>query len=451
MEWTKLLSVKRLGKDAGGAATGLPPRTEFTRDYDRIIFTSAFRRLQDKTQVFPLAKSDYIRTRLTHSLEVASVGRSLGMMAADVILKKDPALQDTVVAQDVGSIVSVACLAHDIGNPPFGHSGEDAIQEWFSTGKDGDELIKKMTGSGSEARDFVKFEGNAQGFRTISALQLPDQRGGLQLTCAVLGAFTKYPRESAVDAAQQEGKSGAKFGFMQSERGLFDELATELGLIRKPGSGLAWKRHPLAFLVEAADDICYHVMDIEDGFRAGVVTFEQLFDLHKHWIAPERLKKAEKIANNEQKAEYFRAITINELIGAMVRAFETRYDGIMDGSFDEELAAIIDHAGEFQELKNVAKKQVYCSRPVVEIEACGFEVVSGLLSAFSGAVEDKARNHGRPSPRARALLSLLPGGSDDFHNLSAYERTVRVTDFVAGMTDSYAVELYQRIRGISLP
>ncbi|MGO4414410.1 deoxyguanosinetriphosphate triphosphohydrolase [Cupriavidus sp. KB_39] len=450
MEWSKLLSVKRLGREPEAAGSEPLPRTEFTRDYDRIIFSSAFRRLQDKTQVFPLAKSDYIRTRLTHSLEVASVGRSLGMMVTETILERDKPLAGSVVAQDVGSVVAVACLAHDIGNPPFGHSGEDAIQEWFETGREGANYASRLL-PGSQLRDLLKFEGNAQGFRTVATLQFPDQKGGMQLTSAVLGAFTKYPRESEVEDSQAQGKSGAKFGFMQSEKPLFEELAGELGLIRKRGDGLAWHRHPLAFLVEAADDICYHIMDIEDGFRAGVVSFEELRDLHRPWLNDRSLERADRLGDDERRAEYFRAVTVNALIHATVAVFNQHYDGLMNGAFDEELTKQIEYAGHFQRFKDVAVRQVYCAKPVVEVEACGFEVISGLLSAFVGAVENKAKNPKKPPSRARTLLSLMPGGNAPFDTMSEYERLIRVTDFVSGMTDSYAVDLYQRIRGISLP
>jgi dGTPase len=175
MDWTRLLSTQRLGQETQGKDAS-PPRTEFSRDYDRLIFSSAFRRLQDKTQVFPLAKSDYVRTRLTHSLEVASVGRSLGMLAAERILRRDSALEGYIVSQDVGTIVATACLAHDIGNPPFGHTGESAIQEWFESSA----ILGRGGINGAERQDLLKFEGNAQGFRTLCTLQQAPQRGGLQ-------------------------------------------------------------------------------------------------------------------------------------------------------------------------------------------------------------------------------------------------------------------------------
>jgi dGTPase len=445
MDWPKLLSTKRLGRNRAAEEAVPAPRTEFSRDYDRIIFSSAFRRLQDKTQVFPLAKSDYVRTRLTHSLEVASVGRSLGMLAAEVIVRRQPDLQSSIVPQDVGTILATACLAHDIGNPPFGHAGESAIQEWF----DSSSAINDI--GGAERNDLLKFEGNAQGFRTLCTLQQAPQRGGLQLTSAVLGAFTKYPRASEVDASQAQGISGKKFGFMQSEADLFAELAEELGLVRKAGGPAAWHRHPLAFLVEAADDICYHVMDVEDGYKAACLSFEEVAELHRPWLTDERWERAARVEDVGRRVEYFRAVTVDQMVRDAVQAFDDHYDGLMEGSFDSELSACIPRSQQFKAFKDVAKRKVYSAKPVVEIEACGFEVIAGLLGAFVGALEAKAKKLPRHQARSRTLLGLMPKTAAELESISAYQRTLLATDFVSGMTDSFAVELYQRIRGISLP
>lgn len=444
MDWNKLLSTKRLGKpvDANDAPA---PRTAFTRDYDRIIFNSAFRRLQDKTQVFPLAKSDYVRTRLTHSLEVASVGRSLGMLAAKVIELKQPEYKEIATPHDVGTLVSTACLAHDIGNPPFGHTGESAIQEWFESNKAINDI------NGAEREDLLKFEGNAQGFRTLCTLQQAPQPGGMQLTCAMLGTFTKYPRASVVDAKQGLGISGKKFGFMQSEAYWFAEVANELGLVQKAGSAAAWHRHPLAFLVEAADDICYHVMDIEDGYKAGCISYDEIAGLHKPWLKQASLQRGLAIEDKERRVEYFRANTVNAMILAAVKAFEDNYDGLMNGSFDDELAKKIELSKELKAFKELAREKVYSARPVVEIEACGFEVIGGLLEAFAGAIHAKATGAKTGKIRTRTLLGLMPKPEIDIEKLSTYERTLLATDFVSGMTDTFAVDLYQRIRGISLP
>lgn len=444
MDWAQLLSSKRLGDDRPGS-DATQPRTDFTRDYDRIIFSSAFRRLQDKTQVFPLAKSDYVRTRLTHSLEVASVGRSLGMLASEVIADKQPEYKELATPHDLGTIVATACLAHDIGNPPFGHAGESAIQEWFESNG----VVEKL--DGSEKCDFLKFEGNAQGFRTLCTLQYAPRRGGMQLTSAVLGTFTKYPRASEVDEGLRQGISGKKFGFMQSERELFEELARELGLIRKASNGFAWHRHPLAFLVEAADDICYHVMDIEDGYKAGCVSFDEIQELHRPWLSDEHQKRGEEIADKGRRVEFFRAITINGIIREIIKVFDDHYQGLLNGTFDEELSAKIGRSEEFKAFKQLAARKVYSAKPVVEIEACGFEVIRGLLDAFMVAIDTKALGRTTGKVRSRTLLALMPQLPEDLTKLSHYEQVLLATDFVAGMTDSFAVQLYQRIRGISLP
>lgn len=443
MDWRRLLSTRRLGKSAAEPAEAPLPRTEFVRDYDRLIFSSAFRRLQDKTQVFPLAKSDYVRTRLTHSLEVASVGRSLGMLVAEVIRKREPELEEVVIPQDMGTLVAAACLAHDIGHPPFGHAGEDAIREWFARWQGIRHLTK------AQARDLLEFEGNAQGLRVLCTLQNPGQPGGMQMTCASLAVFTKYPRESAVAETQCQGASGRKFGFFQSEAEWFEEVAEETGLLRKPGWGRAWCRHPLAFLVEAADDICYHVIDVEDGFKTGVVSFEQLQDLHVPFLLPKQRAKAKLFSDPAQRASYFRSVTIDRLIREAADVFAARYGDLMSGTFDAPLTSCIEHASEFGAFKTLAERQVYHCRAAAAVKVCGFEVIAGLLAAFLEAIEERAA--GKAGARAMTLLSLLPGGEADFKSLPLYQRVLKATDFVAGMTDSYAVELYQRIRGISLP
>lgn len=443
MDWRQLLSVRRLGKPGLGTTQGLATRTEFVRDYDRLIFSSAFRRLQDKTQVFPLAKSDYVRTRLTHSLEVASVGRSLGMLAAEVVQKHESGIGDVVIPQDVGTLVAAACLAHDIGNPPFGHAGEDAIREWFAA------WSGLGTMSEAERLDLLHFEGNAQGFRTLCVLQNPGQSGGLQMTQAMLATMAKYPRASLVDPVQRQGAGGRKHGFFQSEEPWFSRVAEEVGLLHRPGSAAAWYRHPLAFLVEAADDICYHVIDIEDGYKAGVLDFGLLAALCRPFLEQRHLKRGASLREDSQRAAYYRSVTIDRLVRHVISVFEHRYEALLTGHFDEPLLDEIEQADEFATFKQVAEERIYYARPVVEIKACGFEVISGLLTAFLGAIEEKA--NGLAGSRSRTLLHLMPAPLTGFANLSSYQRALLATDFVAGMTDSYAVELYQRIRGISLP
>ncbi|HHJ38972.1 MAG TPA: deoxyguanosinetriphosphate triphosphohydrolase [Methylothermaceae bacterium] len=444
MDWRRMLSTRRLGKPAE-VGEFPPPRTEFARDYDRIIFSSAFRRLQDKTQIFPLAKSDYVRTRLTHSLEVASVGRSLGMLAAEVVLRQAPELAEVVIPQDVGTLVAAACLAHDIGNPPFGHAGEDAIREWFAAWGKLNPLDE------AQRQDLLRFEGNAQGFRTLCVLQNPGQPGGMQMTCATLAVMAKYPRASVVDSSQAEGASGRKFGFFHSEAGCFREVAETVGLLPKPGAGPAWFRHPLAFLLEAADDICYHVIDIEDGFKAGVIPFDTLRQLHQPFLENRHCQRLAQLEDPSQQASYCRSVTIDRIIRQAVSVFEHHYHGIMAGRFDHPLLDHIEQADEFARFKQVAETQVYYARPVVEVKACGFEVIAGLLDAFVHAIEDRAAKSDHASSRSRTLLQLMPRPLPDPAGLPLYQRLLLATDFIAGMTDSYAVELYQRIRGIALP
>lgn len=445
MEWQRLLASQRLGRPRQGPeGAAQKPRTEFSRDYDRVIFSSAFRRLQDKTQVFPLARSDYVRTRLTHSLEAASVGRSLGLLAGAEIRRRDRALKNLITDHDIGAIVATAALAHDIGNPPFGHAGEAAIQDWFD--RNPDRVGWKRPFLAAQREDLRKFEGNAFGFRTLCCLQNPDQRGGMQLTWATLGAFTKYPRPSVI-RGKGEGVSGKKFGFMYSERGLFEELAAGLGLLPKPGGG--WCRHPLAFLSEAADDICYRVMDVEDGFKAGVVSYDQLVELHGP-LAVWQENRLAQVPDKYRKAEYLRATSIDRFIREAFEVFRENQDRIIQGRFDEALVSCVPSARSLNAFKDVGKNNVYCMREVVEVEASGFKIIGGLLSAFMDAIEDTFRRRGKRTVRSRTLLQLLPTGGVEFERIDWYNRALHAVDFVAGMTDSYAVHLYERIAGTRL-
>ncbi|MCG8428445.1 MAG: dNTP triphosphohydrolase, partial [Chromatiales bacterium] len=270
MNWPQLLSRKRLGSDEDPSGTTV--RTDFQRDFDRIVFCSAFRRMQDKTQVFPLSRVDYIRTRLTHSLEASSIGRSLATLVGEQIIVRHQL--DGFEASDFGDICAAACLAHDIGNPPFGHSGEDAFRHWALSAPYGQRRVAVL--QGSEKEDFLNFEGNAQGFRIITRLQNAANHGGLQLTCATLATFTKYPRESWLGGSRFDGVSAKKQGFFAADRELFEEVAEATGMIRREPLRAIWYRHPLSFLVEAADDISYRVIDIEDGFRLGHLSFEEV-------------------------------------------------------------------------------------------------------------------------------------------------------------------------------
>jgi len=450
MQWPKLLCSDRLGSSTPAGAE--PQRSPFQRDSDRIIFSSAFRRLQDKTQVFPLADNDYVRTRLTHSLEVASAGRSLGTIVGAAIMERGelPGFH----ASDFGAIVAAAALAHDLGNPPFGHSGEDAIRVWFENSKvaqDARTMLKK-----NEQEDLARFEGNAQGFRLITRLQMPDNPG-LRLTCATLGAFTKYPIESLVPekARIHEGASSKKFGFFQSERDFFTEVATRCGLLRRTPLHSWWARHPLAFLVEAADDLCYRLVDFEDGFRLGHLGYEEVRDRFVRVIGKEEIQaRAEQMREEKERIEFLRALAIGAAVQQTAERFLEKEDAIMAGDFDEPLIDGIAAGPELEAIKARSVETIYGTTRGVEIEAAGFAVLGGLLDDFVAAVSDVARRGKHASPRSRKLLRLVPeqsvgpGGEPD---QSPYQRLLRMIDFVSGMTDTYAVSLFKKIRGISLP
>jgi dGTPase len=448
MNWNHLLSRTR---------PGLPhphpdneARTDFQRDFDRIVFSSAFRRLQDKTQVFPLSRSDYVRTRLTHSLEVSSVGRSLGTMVGDSVIKRHR--PKSVYPQDFGAVVAAACLAHDIGNPPFGHAGEDAIRLWFARSPTGQQALEPLLEP--QRQDFLNFEGNAQGLRIITRLQSPDNPGGMQLTCATLGAFTKYPRASWLPATPPPGIAFKKFGFYQDDADLFAETAQQLGLESMlPG---AWSRHPLAYLVEAADDICYRIIDVEDAFRLQQLPFEQVRDLLLPLTgeADRAGRKMAHITRPREKIEYLRAKAIGAIIDQAHQCFMDHEDAILAGALQEELLDIIPAAEAMHALKACGETQIYVSRPVVEVEAAGFEVLGGLLETFVTTVNDLAAHGSQASPKSRMLIHLIPepfAGPGRCPVDDPYRRVLAITDFVSGMTDSYAVALFKKLTGISLP
>jgi dGTPase len=454
MDWEKLLSRKLLGEER--EIKDVPEgRSQFQRDFDRVVFSSAFRRLQDKTQVFPMPESDFVHTRLTHSLEVSCVGRSLGNLAGAEILKKYSHLKEDFTPFHFGEIVSAACLAHDIGNPPFGHSGEDAIAEYFKRGNG--KQFESEIGDEKKWNDFIRFEGNAQGFRIITKLQNPNIRGGLRLTCATLAAFTKYPKESFLPSKQSrkggKEKIYKKFGFFQAEKDLFLKVAEETGLIKKgkQQEDIWFCRHPLVFLVEAADDICYRVMDLEDGFRLGLLNFNEIESLLIPLVNKDELISYEGRDNND-KIGYLRAKAINSLIYQVTDAFINKEEEILSGSCNDDMLTLIPGGKQLEHIKELSKDRIYSYKSVVEREAAGYEVLGGLLDTFISAVNEFAGKD-KPSFRSNNILKLLPkqflkeGKPHD----DLYTRLLNITDFVSGMTDSYAISLFRKIRGINLP
>jgi dGTPase len=450
MQWQQLLSRARLGSQQ--APRTFSARTDFQRDFDRVVFSSAFRRMQDKTQVFPLSKVDYVRTRLTHSLEASSIGRSLGTLVGEQVIARHGL--DLFEAADFGGIVAAACLAHDIGNPPFGHSGEDAIRHWAHTGEYGGPRVAML--KGSEREDFLSFEGNSQGFRIVTRLQNPDNEGGLQLTCATLAAFTKYPRESCLGGSRYPGISAKKQGFAAADRASFEAVAQTVGLIPRDNHHAMWCRHPLAFLVEAADDISYRVIDIEDGYRLGHFSYQEVLDLFWPLISDQERQapRLQKIQDPKDRVEFLRAKVINEVIRQALECFMDNEADILAGRFDVPLLQELAVREALDALIDNARQRIYCAPEVVSIQAAGFQVISDLLERFTQVVDDVAEKGEQATAHSRMLIRLIPEqfiGPQRVPVEDAYLRLLLLTDFVSGMTDSYAVSLYKKVTGISLP
>ncbi len=437
MNWNQLLSTKRLGYKEDKTAKGIEDRTQFQRDYDRIIFSSPFRRMQNKTQVFPLPEHIFVHNRLTHSLEVASVGRSLGNILAERLAGKNP---DNKLIHEIGTIVSTACLAHDLGNPPFGHSGEAAISNYFKKGS-GQRFRNDL--NEAEWKDFTHFDGNANAFRILSHQFKGKREGGFALTYSTLACIVKYPFESIK-------ASKPKFGFFQSDKENYNKIAQELGIPEKPGTG--YSRHPLVYLVEAADDICYQIMDLEDAFKLGILTYNRIRDLFQNFFPEERIQRFQvtfkEVSDTNEQISYLRAMVIGELIYRCIDIFEANYDSIMAGDFS---GSLIDQLPEQQakamkEVQEISFSEVYAHRSVVEIEIAGYKIIGTLLEEFVDAI----MNSDKKDKYNQKIMSLLPEQfkSDEQSN---YKKIQSVVDFVSGMTDIFALDLYRKIKGISLP
>ena len=441
MNWIQLLT----GDDSD--TQGASDRSAYERDYDRIVFSYPFRRLQDKTQVFPLPEQDFVHTRLTHSLEVSSVGRSLGKMAGEEILKKYPELVDIGVSKfDFGAIVSAACLTHDLGNPPFGHTGEDAISDFFSS-HPGGKFFRKLV-SAEEWQDLVKFEGNAQGFRILT----DPKYQGLKLTEPTLAAFTKYPRQSLLNDPIAKRRSQKKFGFYQSEKDKFRELAASLGLkVLHPGA--AWCRHPLAFLVEAADDICYHLIDLEDGCRMGLVSEQETTEMFAGLMGDRFIsEKLKRIPGKNERIGLLRAVSIGILIDQCATVFLENQPQVLDGSYDQALVDLIPAREVLAEIIDVSIKKLYRSEMVLEIEAGGFEVLGGLLELFTAASYKHLFDRQALSRKEASVFRLLPESVKITltSETSVYAMLRQILDYVSGLTDRHAVGIYRKLKGTSL-
>jgi dGTPase len=442
MNWEQLLSLKRQGdKGKRLRIEQDDTRLGFEVDYDRIIFSSAFRSLQDKTQVIPLSKTDFVHTRLTHSLEVSVVGRSLGRLVGKKIIEKYPHLKEVHGYQmnDFGAIVAAASLAHDIGNPPFGHSGEKAIGEYFSIGKG---LKYKDQLAVKEWQDLIDFEGNANGFSVLNSSR-PGVDGGIRLSYATLGAFMKYPKESLPKKPTQN-IADKKYGFFQTDKVFFQEVASEMGMIaNKTGDDIGFERHPLAYLVEAADDICYTIIDFEDGINLGLVSedfaLEYLIKLVKDSIDTSKYKTLE---TKEDRISYLRALAIGSLINDAVKVFIENEEAIMKGEFPFALTDKSKYKAQMDDIIKISVDNIYQSREVVEKEIVGYQIIQTLLDKFITAFNNK--HEGKMSNYDNLILKMLP----EKHHLekeNLYERLLHICHFVSMLTDGNALLFYRTI------
>lgn len=443
MEWKQLISNKRFGQEHKHAERH-DDRSEFKRDYDRLIFSSAFRRLQNKTQVFPLPGSIFVHNRLTHSLEVASVGMSIGNDISRRVIQKQPDLKDTLV-EEIGTIVSAACLAHDLGNPPFGHSGEKAIQTFFSEGPG--LKIKPMVSS-EFWDDITHFEGNANAFRILTHRFKGRRQGGFVMTYSMLASIVKYPFASSL-----AGNHG-KFGFFASEAESYKKIADELGISCKsaPGEPLKYARHPLVYMVEAADDICYEIMDIEDSHKLKILSFAETEHLLLSFFDEDIQQKIrqriidEELTDENEKVVYMRASVIGKLENECVAAFLAHEEEILAGTFE---GSLIDHISErqkkaYKECEKTSFSKIYQSKPVLDIELSGYQIMATLMEVFIEAAVNPSRFY------SKQLLRRV-SSQYDIENENLEERIMAVLDYISGMTDIYALDIYQKINGISLP
>ena len=441
MNWQQLISNKRFGLEEIHEMRK-DDRSEFQRDFDRLIFSAAFRRLQNKTQVFPLPGSIFVHNRLTHSLEVSCVGRSLGDSISNRLLDKHPELAGTHVTE-IGAIVSAACLAHDLGNPPFGHSGEKAISTYFSEGKG---LSLKEQLSPMEWEDLIHFEGNANAFRLLTHQFLGRRKGGFVMTYSTLASIVKYPYPSIL-----AGKK-SKFGYFTSEMDDYLKIVQELGIKRLSAEGEAplYARHPLVYLVEAADDICYQMMDIEDAYKLKLLTPRETKELYQLFLNEKQKTRVDEVfklvSDENEQIAYLRATVIGLLVKECTKVFMENEGCILEGTFEGALIKHIDKQlnDAYKQCTKVAVEKIYRSRDVLDIELAGFHVISTLLELMIDAVQS-------PDKAYSELLINRVSSQYDIKAPTLYGKIQAVLDYISGMTDVYALDLYRKIKGNSLP
>jgi dGTPase len=451
MNWSTLFSNKRLGAEHRNALENF--RTDYMRDYDRLIFSSQFRRLQNKTQVFPLPGAVFVHNRLTHSLEVASVGRSLGKAIGEKILEKyEKELNQEAIEFykfELSAVVMTACIAHDIGNPPFGHSGEDAICTYFRE-LEGEQL-KFLTENLSENQfnDFKFFEGNANAFRILTTIF---NQNNLNLTYATLASIIKYPADSTNGFKKKSFISVKKSGFFDAEVEFYKSISTELDIHSLNEEKTIFARHPFVFLVEAADDICYRIIDLEDAHRLNIISIQEARDLLEPFFEIQEGKKSIKekvdtIEDDKQKLAFLRALLIGKLVAKCTEIFFEYEDQLLDGSLNKPLIDLLDKETTYliNKIDEVSVKKIYNDKSVIEIEIAGFHIIGGLLKEFVSAVLKP------DTAKSKKLLQLIPSQYGIKKGGDVYLNILAVVDFISGMTDLFAIDLYRKITGIQIP
>ncbi|SHG42623.1 dGTPase [Chryseobacterium oranimense] len=447
MNLNQIFTNQRTGNNPHTKAS----RTDFQRDFDRIIFSSAFRRLQNKTQVFPLPGSVFVHNRLTHSLEVSSVGRSLGSIIGEFIFDtyKNDLTEDSknFYLHNLGNVIAAACLCHDVGNPAFGHSGEDAIASYFER----NEKDLKVKFNEKEWADLVNFEGNANAIRVLAQRQQGKDDGGIQLTFSTLASIAKYPCEAV---AKKKGIiHRKKFGFFQNEKDIFLEIAKSTNLILENEEPYIFKRHPFVWLVEAADDICYNIIDMEDAHRLGIVSTSDCENLFFELIKSEssdteKVKnKLASISNENEKISYLRAKAINALINKSLEIYKHNFETILEGNLNNGLLDIYKSENRaLQDIESFSIEKIYNHKAVVEIENAGYNVMYELLDHFIPSIlkpEDERKSYDKKALKLLPRQFVYEEGTD-------YQKVLGVIDFVSGMTDNFATDLYRKIKGIDI-
>lgn len=439
MEWAKLLSGKRLGIESYHERKH--ERTNFQRDYDRLIFSSPFRRLQNKTQVFPLPGSIFVHNRLTHSLEVSCVGRSLGKNISSRLIRKYGDA-DGVNFSEIDSIVSAACLAHDMGNPPFGHSGERAISAYFADGK-GQQFEQKVRDEGGRWEDFLYFEGNANAMRLLTHQFAGRREGGFALTYSTLASVVKYPFASTC-------ATKGKFGFFQTEEDTYLCIVGELGIPEVEADKNVYARYPLVYLVEAADDICYQIMDIEDAHKLRLLTKDEVFDLFLGFFEGKRLEGIRHtmmmVNDTNEQIAYLRSCIIGLLVDECTQEFLDNEERFLNGTYDKPLIEGISDVVRkaYKKCSEVAYEKIYVSRDVVDIELAGYHIFGYLLETIIDAMMNPEHSY------SKLLLNRVPD-QYDVYAPATYGKIQCALDYISGMTDVYALDLYRKITGMSLP